>query len=62
MKYYGKKNGKSRKAKAAKRNLNNGNISNKGMNQQEKVSKNDEPIEESPEEKIARNAYGLAPE
>ncbi len=62
MKYYGKKNGKSRKAKAANRNLKNGNISNKGMNQQEKVNKNDEPIEESPEEKIVRKAYELAPE
>ena len=63
MRYNSKRNGKSRKAKAASRNQNSNTVSNnKGANQKERVNKKEEQTEETPEEKIVRKAYELSPE
>ena len=63
MRYNSKRNGKSRKAKAASRNQNSNTVSNnKGANQKERVNKKEEQTEETAEEKIVRKAYELPPE
>ena len=63
MRYNIRRNGKSRKAKAANRNQNNRKDSvNNGLNQKGNDTKQEQPSEETPEEKIVRKAYELAPE
>ena len=63
MRYNIRRNGKSRKAKTANRNQNNRKDSvNNGLNQKGNDTKQEQPSEETPEEKIVRKAYELAPE
>ncbi len=66
MRYNSKRNGKSRKAKAANnKTMKNGAVSthrNEGDNQKANESKQEQSQEETPEEKIVRKAYELSPE
>lgn len=66
MRYNSKRNGKSRKAKAANnKTMKNGAVSthrNECDNQKANESKQEQSQEETPEEKIVRKAYELSPE
>ena len=66
MRYNSKRNGKSRKAKAANMKAKNNGAasthSNEGVNQKANENNQEQSKEETPEEKIVRKAYELSPE